>query len=104
MIAWSVMGDANTSIPTPQPVIYRPMFGSFGKATARSLTFMAQAALDAGISQQLGLNKTVVAVQNCRQIGKLNMVHNDTTPTIDVRSRNVRSPRRRRPANLRTSD
>ena len=85
MIAWSVMGDANASIPTPQPVIYRPMFGSFGKATAAtSLTFMAQAALDAGIPQQLGLHKTVVAVQNCRQIGKLNMVHNDATPTIDV--------------------
>jgi urease subunit alpha len=84
-IAWSVMGDANASIPTPQPVLYRPMWGSFGGATAAtSLTFVSQAALEAGIGQQLGLHKQVVAVQNCRTIGKADMLHNDATPQIEV--------------------
>ena len=70
-IAWSAMGDANASIPTPQPVLYRPMFGSFGAATAAtSLTFMSQAALEADIPSRLGLQTTAVAVANCRNIGK----------------------------------
>src|SRR5579863_10309190 len=74
-IAWSVMGDANASIPTPQPVLYRPMFGSFGGATAAtSLTFMSQSALEAGISK--GFHKRAVAVRGCRNIGKRDMVHN----------------------------
>jgi len=85
LIAWSVMGDANASIPTPQPVIYRPMFGSFGGAIApTSVSFMSQAAVDAGIPTKLGLNKRVVAVKNCRAIGKADMVHNAAMPTIDV--------------------
>jgi len=85
LIAWSVMGDANASIPTPQPVIYRPMFGSFGGAIApTSVSFMSQAAVDAGIPTKLGLNKRVVAVKNCRTIGKADMVHNAAMPTIDV--------------------
>jgi urease subunit alpha len=84
-IAWSVMGDANASIPTPQPVIYRPMFGAYGLATAAtSFTFVSQAALDAGIPEQLGLRKQVAAVKNCRRVGKADMVHNDATPTIEV--------------------
>ncbi len=84
-IAWSVMGDANASIPTPQPVTYRPMFGAFGLATAAtSLTFVSQAALDAGIGEQLGLRKQVAAVQACRTVGKADMVHNDATPLIEV--------------------
>ncbi len=84
-IAWSVMGDANASIPTPQPVMYRPMFGSFGRATAQtSLSFMSQAAIEAGVPAQLGLEKTVVGVQKCRAIGKADMVHNDAMPQIDV--------------------
>src|SRR5207248_1007332 len=66
-IAWSVMGDANASIPTPQPVLYRPMFGSFGQAPASTaLTFMSKAAIAAGVPEELGLHKTVVAVENCR--------------------------------------
>src|ERR1700684_2774451 len=74
-IAWSVMGDANASIPTPQPVIYRPMFGSFGGATAStSATFVSQAAMDAGIPKYF--RKRPVAVKNCRNIGKRDMVHN----------------------------
>lgn len=84
-IAWSAMGDANASIPTPQPVLYRPMFGAFGGATAAtSLTFVSKAALEAGIPEQLGLHKQAVAVSQCRTIGKVNMVHNDAMPTLEV--------------------
>jgi urease subunit alpha len=84
-IAWSVMGDANASIPTPQPVLYRPMFGAFGAATtATSLTFISKASLEAGLPQQLGLQKTAVAVENCRNIGKSSMIHNAATPQIEV--------------------
>ena len=84
-IAWSVMGDANASIPTPQPVRYRPMFGSFGGATAAtSVTFISQAAMSVGLPQTLGLQKRAAPVQNCRRIGKKDMVHNDVTPKIEV--------------------
>jgi urease subunit alpha len=84
-IAWSVMGDANASIPTPQPVLYRPMFGSFGKAApATSVLFLSQVALEAGLPQQLGLTKQVAAVQGCRTVGKAQMIHNDATPLIEV--------------------
>ncbi len=84
-IAWSVMGDANASIPTPQPVIYRPMFGSFGRAPGSiSLSFVSKAALDAGIPAKLGLRKRAVAVENCRNIGKSNMLHNSAMPHIEV--------------------
>ncbi|MEZ4863771.1 MAG: urease subunit alpha [Caldilineaceae bacterium] len=85
LIAWSVMGDANASIPTPQPVLYRPMFGSFGKATgATSVSFMSKAAMEAGVPAQLGLQKAVVAVTNCRVVGKADMIHNDAMPQIEV--------------------
>ncbi len=84
-IAWSVMGDANASIPTPQPVLYRPMFGSFGRTRqSTALTFTSKAALDAGIPAKLGLRKRAVAVENCRSIGKKDMIHNSATPKIDV--------------------
>ena len=84
-IAWSAMGDPNASIPTPQPVIYRPMFGSFGSATAStSITFVSQAALSTGSPQELGLRKTLAPVVNCRRIGKKDMVHNSGTPNIEV--------------------
>jgi len=84
-IAWSVMGDANASIPTPQPVIYRPMFGSYGKAVqSTSVTFLSKAALDAGIPGRLGLRKTPVAVSRCRNLTKRDMVHNDFLPRIEV--------------------
>src|SRR5437773_6810308 len=82
-IAWSVMGDANASIPTPQPVLYRPMFGSFGGATAStSATFVSQASLAAGIGDVF--RKRAVAVKACRSIGKRDMVHNSATPKIEV--------------------
>src|SRR5580693_4032440 len=82
-IAWSLMGDANASIPTPQPVLYRPMFGSFGQAVqAISATFVSKAGMPH--VQQLGLRKRLVPVENCRQIGKANMIHNSATPKIEV--------------------
>jgi len=82
-IAWSVMGDANASIPTPQPVLYRPMFGSFGNAIqAISQTFVSRASVPQ--VARLGLRKQLVPVRNCRKIGKKNMVHNSATPRIEV--------------------
>jgi len=86
MIAAAAMGDPNASIPTPQPVHYRPMFGAFGGAiAATSLTFVSKAALSAGIKDRLGLSKSVVAVENTRGgIGKASLIHNGATPKIDV--------------------
>jgi urease subunit alpha len=82
-IAWSVMGDANASIPTPQPVLYRPMFGSFGLATAStSVTFVSQASITAGIGEKF--RKRAVAVKGCRAIGKRDMIHNSLTPNLEV--------------------
>jgi len=84
-IAWSAMGDPNASIPTPQPVLYRPMFGAFGGATAATgITFVSQASVKAGVPQKLGLKKIVAPVKNCRKIGKKDMVHNSATPDIHV--------------------
>ena len=84
MIAAAAMGDPNASIPTPQPVHYRPMFGAFGGALATSVTFVSQAALANPLVAALGLKKPLMAVKNCRNIGKKDMVHNDYTPKIDV--------------------
>ena len=84
-IAVSKMGDPNASIPTPQPVYYRNMFGAFGRTKYQTcLTFVSQAALDLGIKEQLKLEKQVVAVKNCRNIGKKDMLLNDATPQIEV--------------------
>ena len=85
LIAWSVMGDSNASIPTPQPVLYRPMFGAFGGAPwSTSVTFTSQAALAAGIPTKLGLRKRAVPVQNCRKIAKRDMILNNATPRLEV--------------------
>ncbi|MCC5650696.1 urease subunit alpha [Nostoc sp. XA013] len=85
MIAWSQMGDANASIPTPQPVYMRPMFGSFaGARHATSLTFVSQAALENEIPSQLGLQKVAVAVSGTRQLSKQDMKLNDALPHIEV--------------------
>ncbi|VAW78765.1 Urease alpha subunit [hydrothermal vent metagenome] len=85
MIAHAPMGDPNASIPTPQPVHYRPMFGSFGKALATtSLTFVSAAALAGGQVEQLGLQKKVSAVKNCRNVKKQDLIHNSYTPHIEV--------------------
>ena len=79
------MGDANASIPTPQPVHYRPMFGAYGGALAvSSVTFVSQAALDAGIGERLGLKKRLVAVKGCRNVKKTDLIHNDYLPKISV--------------------
>lgn len=80
------MGDPNASIPTPQPVHYREMWGAFGKArTATSLTFVSKAAVELGVGARLGLEKGVVAVENVRGgIGKASMVHNSATPAIEI--------------------
>ena len=84
-IAWSVMGDANASIPTPQPVLYRPMFGAFGSVPySTCVTFTSRAATEAGLPARLGLRKRAVAVQNCRTIAKRDMVLNNATPRLEV--------------------
>jgi urease subunit alpha len=84
-IVAAAMGDPNASIPTPQPVHYRPMFGAFGKArTASSLVFVSQAALANGLRKKLGVEKQFVAVEHTRSIGKKDMIHNDATPQIEV--------------------
>jgi urease subunit alpha len=84
-IAMALMGDPNASIPTPQPVHYRPMFGSFGAAISRgSLTFVSQAALADGIGERLGLRKSLVAVRGIRQLRKADMVLNGLTPHMEV--------------------
>ncbi len=85
MIATAPMGDANASIPTPQPVHFRPMFGSLGAARhATSVSFVSQAALAAGMRERLGLRKTLVAVRGTRSIRKKDLIHNSWLPTIDV--------------------
>jgi urease subunit alpha len=85
-IVMAAMGDPNASIPTPQPVHYRPMFGAYGRAlTESSLLFVSQAALDEGIGHRLSLTRPLVAVQNTRgAISKKSMIHNDATPNIEV--------------------
>lgn len=87
MIVAAPMGDPNASIPTPQPVHYRPMFGALGGARyATSVSFVSQAALDAGIGEQLGLQKNLVAVKDCRDVRKQDMVLNSYQPKIEVDS------------------
>lgn len=84
-IAAALMGDANASIPTPQPVHMRPMFGSFGGAIARtSLTFVSQAALGSGVAEAYGVHKRLAAVQGCRTVKKQQMVHNAYTPSMQI--------------------
>ena len=85
MIAAAAMGDANASIPTPQPVHFRPMFGAYGAAMhSTCITFMSKASIEAGVPKQLGLQRRTEAVKNTRSIGKKDMVHNFGTPKIEV--------------------
>jgi len=85
MIAHAMMGDANASIPTPQPVHTRPMFASFGRAlNATSMSFISNAALLAGVAERLELKKQIGVVKNCRTITKQDLIHNSYTPNIEV--------------------
>jgi urease subunit alpha len=84
-IAYAQMGDPNASIPTPQPVFPRPMFGSFGRALSESsLLFVSKAGIANGMAQTLGLSKRLVGVENCRSVSKKDLKLNDETPKIDV--------------------
>jgi urease subunit alpha len=85
MIAAAPMGDPNASIPTPQPVHYRPMFGALGGAReATSMTFVSQAAFEAGLAGELGLRSLIGTAKGCRSVTKQSMIHNDYTPRIEV--------------------
>ncbi|MBP3862704.1 MAG: urease subunit alpha, partial [Pseudomonas sp.] len=85
MINWAAMGDPNASLPTPQPVFYRPMFGAFGKSLQDTcVTFVSQAALEDGVKEKAGLERQVMAVRGCRTVSKKDLVRNDQTPHIDV--------------------
>ncbi|WP_368389564.1 urease subunit alpha [Neisseria sp.] len=84
-ISYARMGDPNASIPTPQPVIYRPMFGAHGHAvTETAVLFVSKAAVEANIREKYGLKKQTIAVENCRNIGKKDLVHNNAMPEITV--------------------
>ena len=84
-IAYAQMGDPNASIPTPGPVFQRPMFGSFGSASAAtSLTFVSGEAVDSGLAESLGLRKRLTPVRNTRSLGKKDLIHNDLLPDIEV--------------------
>ncbi|MGI0011891.1 MAG: urease subunit alpha [Nitrososphaera sp.] len=84
-IAYSLMGDPNASIPTPEPVYYRPMFGAFGRAKySTSVTFTSKLAIRNGVGKKLGLHKKMLPVKNCRKIGKRSMMHNSLTPEIKI--------------------
>jgi urease subunit alpha len=84
-LAWSQMGDANASIPTPQPVYSRPMFGAFGGALSKTcLSFVSKASIKEGIVERYDLKRQVVPVENCRSIGKKDMKNNDAMPKIEV--------------------
>jgi urease subunit alpha len=84
MVAAAQMGDPNASIPTPQPVHYRMMFGAFGGGLKKSFTFVSQAAFDADIGRQLGLQKTLIPVRGMRHLRKAHMIHNGATPHMEV--------------------
>ncbi len=84
-IAWAAMGDPNASIPTPQPVFGRPMFGHLGRAPAAlSVSFVSRAAYEHGLGRQLRLQKPLVPVQGCRDVGKKDLIHNQALPEIEV--------------------
>lgn len=85
LINWALMGDPNASLPTPQPVYFRPMFGAQGRALQSTrVTFMSQAAIDKGIPEKLSLESQVLPVHKCRTVGKEHMVRNSATPVIEV--------------------
>jgi urease subunit alpha len=85
MIVAALMGDPNASIPTPQPVYYRPMYGAYGKAlTATAVTFLPSVAIERGLPAQLGIERVVLPARGIRAINKSRMVHNNATPNVTV--------------------
>jgi urease subunit alpha len=85
MVSWAVMGDANASVPTCEPQLYRPMFGAYPAVVARTCyTFVSGAAYERGVAQELGLRRLIAPVRDCRTIGKAQMVRNNLTPQITV--------------------
>jgi len=85
MIAYSLMGDPNASIPTTEPILYRPMFGALGSAKySTSFTFTSRLAIEKGLERKISTKKKLVPVKNCRKIGKKDMVHNNLTPKIEI--------------------
>lgn len=85
LINWGLMGEPNASLPTPQPVYFRPMFGAQGRALQSTrATFMSKASIDLGVPEKLGLESQILPVKRCRNIGKQHMVRNNATPTIEV--------------------
>jgi urease subunit alpha len=85
LINWAAMGDPNASLPTPQPIYYRHMFGAYGRARQTTgVTFMSQAGIAAGVPEKLGLHRQIIPVRNCRSIGKQHMVRNTRAPDIQV--------------------
>jgi urease subunit alpha len=105
LIVWAAMGDPNASIPTPEPVLLRPMFAACGRAVARtSMTFMSQAAVEAGVPERLGLERWVEPVRGCRTIGKAQMVRNDATPEIRVDAETYQVTVNGKPATVEAAD
>jgi urease subunit alpha len=105
LIVWAAMGDPNASIPTPEPVLLRPMFAAYGRAVARtSMTFMSQAAVEAGVPERLGLERWVEPVRGCRTIGKAQMVRNDATPEIRVDAETYQVTVNGKPATVEAAD
>lgn len=85
LVNWALMGDPNASLPTPQPIYYRPMFGAYGLANPLSrVNFMSQAAVDCGVAEKIGLKTPTVAVKRCRDVSKYDLLYNDQTPDIEV--------------------
>ncbi|MDQ0477985.1 MULTISPECIES: urease subunit alpha [Chryseobacterium] len=90
-VSASKMGDANASIPTPQPIVYKTMFGGFGTAVQKtSITFVSQASIENGTINSYQLNRIFLPVKNCRNIGKKDLIHNDKTPNIEVNPENYK--------------
>jgi urease subunit alpha len=100
-VGWAMMGDANASIPTPEPVLLQPMFGALGTVPARtSVTFLSRAAIEAGVSERLQLDRWVEPVQGCRTLGKAQMVRNSATPDIGIDPETYRVSIDGRPATI----
>jgi urease subunit alpha len=105
LIVWAAMGDPNASIPTPEPMVLRPMYATYGRAVARtSMTFVSQAAVDAGVPERLGLERWVEPVRGCRTIGKAQMVRNDAMPEIRVDPETYQVTVDGRPATIEAAD